>query len=80
MTIHLANGEALPVGSRISLDGSVEIIESGFDGLAYFPNLEGHHQLRVTLPDGAQCQARTAVPADSVWPMSTKVVCYDIRF
>lgn len=75
VTIHLANGEALPVGSYISLDGSDALTASGYDGQAYFPDLEGRHQLRVTLPDGTQCLAIASVPANRAWPMVISATC-----
>jgi outer membrane usher protein len=75
MTIILANGTPLPVGSRISLDDSSEISTSGYDGQAYFSNLVGRHNLRITLPDGGQCQANAVALSDNTWPAMAKVVC-----
>lgn len=74
-TIRFANGQPLPVGSQISLDGNPQTIGSGFDGQAYFADLEGHHRLNAKMPDGSHCQANLIVPSSMTWPAAITALC-----
>ena len=57
--VHLtdAAGAALPFGSVATLDSTGAKVPVGYDGEAYFVDLEAHNNITVEMPDGRRCAA-----------------------
>jgi len=59
-----ANGQPLPLGSRVDSGGGEPAIV-GYDGMVYLDNLQGSTALDVTWPDGRHCTATLDYPASA---------------
>ena len=57
--VHLtdAAGAVLPFGSVATLDSTGAKVPVGYDGEAYFVDLEAHNNITVEMPDGRRCAA-----------------------
>lgn len=75
ISIRLADGQPLPVGSQVSSDDSPETVSSGFDGQVFFTDFKNAAYLRAVMPDGTRCRAATSTLPLTDWPIRTDVVC-----
>lgn len=74
-TITMGDGQLLPMGSRVTLDGSDLVTASGYDGQVYFPDLRGNHRLSITLPDGNRCSTLINGLRTGPHPTRTNAIC-----
>lgn len=65
LAVRLAGGGALPVGSQVVLGETGAVVESGFDGQVFFPDLAGRHRFVATMPDGSRCSGEFDADAPS---------------
>ncbi|MGS2743101.1 fimbria/pilus outer membrane usher protein [Halomonas sp. LS-001] len=60
LTIIDANGDTVPLGSRVVTDGGTTALV-GWDGQTYLDNLKSDNRLEVTFPDGSTCALRLSL-------------------
>ena len=73
LVLHDANGQALPVGSRVHLDSGASAVV-GYDGETYLDALQELNTVRVDTADGA-CSVRFAYPAGGGVPRIGPLIC-----
>ena len=77
-SVHLidARQQDLALGSAVLNEQNGERAVVGWDGLVYLENLAQQNSLQVIMPDGQQCKAQFALPAEADQvPMIEGVVC-----
>ncbi|MCF3195428.1 fimbria/pilus outer membrane usher protein [Pseudomonas bubulae] len=77
-SVHLidARQQDLALGSAVLNEQNGERAVVGWDGLVYLENLVQQNSLQVIMPDGQQCKAQFALPAEADQvPMIEGVVC-----